>query len=44
MQDMPRAGVIVLVMELCECDLDHQLKVRPFRDNDIITLLSQLGQ
>ena len=44
MQDMTRAGVIVLVMELCECDLDHLLKMRPFGDNDIITLLSQLGR
>lgn len=33
-----------MVMELCECDLDHLLKVRPFHDKDIIILLHQLGE
>ena len=35
---------IVLVMELCEYDLDHLVKVSPFREDDITLFLFQLGE
>ena len=35
---------IVLVMELCECDLDHLIEVKPFKEDDIIIFLHQLGK
>ena len=41
---MARSDAIVLVMELCECDLDHLIKVKPFNDKDIVVLLHQLGK
>ncbi|XP_003387126.1 PREDICTED: inhibitor of nuclear factor kappa-B kinase subunit beta-like [Amphimedon queenslandica] len=43
-QDMQRADAIVMVMELCECDLDHLIKVKPFCDQDVTVLLHQLGE
>lgn len=41
---MKRSNSIVMVMELCECDLDHLLKVKPFGDNEITLLLYQMGK
>ena len=41
---MQRADAIVMVMELCECDLDHLIKVKPFCDQDVTVLLHQLGK
>lgn len=36
---------IVLVMELCEYDLDHLVKVEPFKEDEIIIIsLHQLGK
>ena len=35
---------IVLVMELCEYDLDHLVKVSPFKEEDIVIFLHQLGE
>ena len=35
---------IVLVMELCEYDLDHLVKVEPFKEDDIVIFLHQLGK
>ena len=35
---------IVLVMELCEYDLDHLVKVAPFKEEDIVIFLHQLGE
>ena len=35
---------IVLVMELCEYDLDHLVKVQPFKEDDITLFLYQLGE
>jgi hypothetical protein len=35
---------IVLVMELCDYDLDHLVKVSPFREDDITLFLFQLSQ
>ena len=34
---------IVLVMELCDYDLDHLVKVEPFKEETIIVFLYQLG-
>jgi len=34
---------IVLVMELCEYDLDHLVKVQPFKEDDITLFLYQLS-
>ena len=41
---MQRSDAIVMVMELCECDLDHLIKVKPFCDQEVIILLHQLGK
>ena len=35
---------IVLVMELCEFDLDHLVKIKPFKEQDIVIFLHQLGE
>ncbi len=35
---------VVLVMELCEFDLDHLVKIKPFKEQDIIIFLYQLGE
>lgn len=35
---------IVLVMELCEYDLDYLVKVKPFKEDDITLFLYQLGK
>ena len=35
---------IVLVMELCEYDLDHLVKVEPFKEDEIVIFLHQLGK
>ena len=35
---------IVLVMELCEYDLDYLVKLSPFREDDITLFLFQLSQ
>ena len=35
---------IVLVMELCEYDLDYLVKMSPFREDDITLFLFQLGE
>jgi serine/threonine protein kinase len=35
---------IVLVMELCDYDLDHLVKVSPFREDDITLFLFQLSK
>lgn len=35
---------IVLVMELCEYDLDHLVKVEPFKEDEIVIFLHQLGE
>jgi len=35
---------IVLVMELCEYDLDHLVKVQPFKEDDITLFLYQLSE
>ena len=32
----------MLVMELCEYDLDHLVKVQPFKEDDITLFLHQL--
>ena len=40
-QDMKQH--IVLVMELCEYDLDYLVKLSPFREDDITLFLFQLG-
>ena len=34
---------IVLVMELCDYDLDHLVKVSPFKEDSTIVFLYQLG-
>lgn len=41
LQDMKQH--IVLVMELCEYDLDYLVKQSPFREDDITLFLFQLG-
>ena len=41
-QDMKQH--IVLVMELCEYDLDYLVKASPFREDDITLFLFQLGE
>lgn len=41
---MQRSDAIVMVMELCEYDLDHLIKIKPFGDQDITVLLHQLGE
>eukprot|EP00731_Ephydatia_muelleri_P023553 Em0015g1136a len=35
---------IVLVMELCECDLDQLVKTQPFKEEDITRFITQLAQ
>ena len=35
---------IVLVMELCDYDLDHLVKVDPFNEESTIVFLHQLGK
>ncbi len=35
---------IVLVMELCDYDLDKLVKTSPFREDDITLFLYQLGE
>lgn len=35
---------IVLIMELCDFDLDHLVKIKPFKEQDIIIFLFQLGK
>ena len=35
---------IVLVMELCEYDLDHLVKVELFKEDEIVIFLHQLGE
>lgn len=34
----------MLVMELCDYDLDHLVKVEPFKEETIIVFLYQLGK
>ena len=35
---------VVLVLELCEYDLDHLVKTNPFNEDSIVLFLHQLGE